>query len=101
MKKIISTIVAVGFISAMLVNSSYAGGHRGDTGINPLWIPVAILSTIAALTIAQPQPVVYEQAVRYEPRQQVIIREEPRYYRHILAYDAAREYDAPRYRDYR
>jgi hypothetical protein len=85
----------------MLVNTSYASGHRGDLGFNPLWIPVAIISTLAAISIAQPQPVVYERSDRYEPRQQVIIREEPRYYRHAHYYDADRAYEAPRYRDYR
>jgi hypothetical protein len=110
MKKVISTIVAIGFISSMLVNSAYAGDHRGG-GINPLWIPVAILSTVAATvaTIIQP-PVIYEQRVYSEPRQTVIY-EEPGQYRHghyhesrpVNYYYGERErsYDAPRYREYR
>jgi hypothetical protein len=100
MKKAISTIVAIGFISSMLVNTAYAGGRNGG-GINPLWIPVAILSTLAAVTIAQPQPVVYERRITYEPRHTVIY-EEPRNYRHARYYERDRAYDeAPRYREYR
>ncbi|MEI6208384.1 MAG: hypothetical protein WCP20_16520 [Desulfuromonadales bacterium] len=79
MKKAISTIVAIGLVSGMLANTAYAG-NRNDGGINPLWIPVAILSTLAAVTIAQPQPVVYERRITYEPRHTVIY-EEPRHWR--------------------
>jgi hypothetical protein len=75
MKKVISTIVSVVFISSMLVNTACAGDrHRG---INPLWIPVAILSTLAAISIPQPRQVVYERRAEYEPRPTVIY-EEPR-----------------------
>ena len=114
MKKVISTIVAVGFISSMLVNTAHAGR------INPLWIPVAVLSTIAAVTIANAQPVVYERHITYEPRQRVIyeeprqrvvyeeprqrvVYEEPRHnhYRHARYYERDRAYEAPRYREYR
>jgi hypothetical protein len=119
MRKIISTIVAIGLISATLVNTASAGdrhggGHGG--GINPLWIPVAILSTLAAVTIAQPPPAVYERQVYYEPRPTVIYEEprqtvvysEPRHYRNDHYYDRGpsysyydRVYESPRYRDYR
>ena len=110
MKKVISTIVAIGFISSMLVNSAYAGERHGGI-FNPLWIPVAILSTVAATvaTIVQP-PVVYEQRVYSEPRQTVIY-DEPRQYRHEHYYERGpanyyygereRAYETPRYRDYR
>jgi hypothetical protein len=95
MKKAISTIVAIGIISTVLVNTSYAG-DRG--GINPLWIPVAIISTVAAMTIARPEPVDYERRVRSEPRQQYAIREEPRHYRHAHYGDSDRAYEGPRHR---
>ena len=35
MKKVISTLIALGFISTLLVNTSYAGG-RHESGISPL-----------------------------------------------------------------
>lgn len=108
MKKFISTIVAVGFISSMLVNTAYAG-HRHIDVLNLLLAPVAILSTVAAVTIAQPQ-VVYERRVSYEPRQTVIY-EEPRHHRHDHYYERRpanyyngryeRFYEGPRYREYR
>ncbi|MFZ4859512.1 MAG: hypothetical protein ACOYL3_24320 [Desulfuromonadaceae bacterium] len=99
MKKMIFTLVAIGFISTLLVNTSYAGG-RNESGISPLWIPVAIISTIVAVAISQPQPVVYEQRVHYEPRQ-VVIHEYPRHYRYARYYESDRAYEAPRHRDYR
>ena len=110
MKKIISTIVVMGLISTVLANPAFADNRHGG-GINPLWIPVAIISTLAAvITIAQPQPVVYEQRVYPEPRRTVIY-EEPRRYRHGRDYERRvvtcnhdeREhaYESPRYRDYR
>jgi hypothetical protein len=110
MKKVISTIVAIGFISSMLVNTAFAGDHRGISILNPLWVPVAIFSTVAATvaTIAQP-PVIYEQRVYSEPRQTVIY-EEPRHYRHEHYYERGpsnyyeqreRSYESPRYREYR
>ncbi|MDD2734585.1 MAG: hypothetical protein PHF56_11650 [Desulfuromonadaceae bacterium] len=99
MKKGISTLIALGFISTLLVNTSYAG-DRHESGISPLWLPVAIISTLAAVAIAHPQPVVYEQRVRYEPRQQIIIREEPRH-RYTRYYESDRAYEAPRRHDYR
>lgn len=125
MKKAITTIVAIGFVSSMLVNTAYAG-HRDLEVLNPLWLPVAILSTVAAaVTISQSQPVVYERHVYTEPRQtviyeeprQTVIYEEPRHYRNDRYYDRScdeprrysqvryynrdRSYDEPRYRDYR
>lgn len=110
MKKVISTIVALGFISIMLVNTAYAG-HRNIEVLNPLWLPVAILSTVAATvaTIVQ-APFVYEPRGYSEPRQTVIY-EEPRHYRQERYYERetancynderGRGYDTPRYRDYR
>jgi len=110
MKKVISTIVAVGFVSGMLVNSAYAG-HGHLEVLNPFWIPVAILSTVAATvaTIALP-PVIYQQRVYSEPRQTVTY-EEPRQYRHQRYYDReqvnynyyerGRSYESPRHREYR
>ena len=109
MNKVISAIVALGFISSMLVNTAYAG-HRDIEVFNPLWVPAAILSTVAATvaTIIQ-APFVYEREGYSEPRQTVIY-EEPRQYRHDRYYERGpanhyydergRGYDAPRYRDY-
>ena len=105
MKKVISTIVVTGLISSMLVNTAFAGDHHG-VGFNPLWVPVAILSTVAATvaTIVQ-APFVYERQGYPEPRQAVIY-EQPREYRQEHYYDRSydereRAYEQPRYRDYR
>ena len=113
MKKSISTIVAIGFISSMFATTAFAGGRHLEV-LNPLWLPAAILSTVAATvaTIAQPQ-VVFEPRGYYEPRQTVIY-EEPRYYRHYRQdryydrramnnyhYDREHAYEGPRYRGYR
>jgi hypothetical protein len=99
MKKVISTIVVMGLISSILINTAYAGDRNG--GINPIWIPVAILSTLAAVAITQPEPVVYERRVVYEPRQAVKY-EEPRHYRHARYYERDRVYgEISRHRDYR
>ena len=110
MKKAISTIVFIGFMSGMLVNSAYAG-HGHIEVINPLWIPVAILSTVAATVASVVQaPFVYGQQGYPEPRQTVIY-EEPRQYRHERYYgrgpgshyydERGRGYEASRYRGYR
>ncbi|MBL0226782.1 MAG: hypothetical protein IPQ16_14755 [Geobacteraceae bacterium] len=112
MKKVISTIVALGFISSMAVSTAYAGDRYGHLEVlNPLWLPVAILSTVAATvaTIAQP-PVIFEQRIYSEPRQTVVY-EEPRHYRQdryyrqgpprYNHYERERAYEAPRHRDYR
>ncbi|MBK5275056.1 MAG: hypothetical protein JJE30_08395 [Desulfuromonadales bacterium] len=110
MKKTISTIVAIGFISTMLVNSAYAGHGRIEI-FNPLWVPVAILSTVAATVATVVQaPFVYDRPVYSEPRQTVIY-EEPRHYRQDRYYERGpsnyyygergRYYEAPRYREYR
>jgi len=110
MKKIISTIVALGFISSMLANTAYAGDRHVGI-LNPLWLPVAILSTVAATvsTIVQP-PVIFERR-GYPEARQTVIYEEPRQYRHDHYYERGpasyyhdereRAYEAPRYRDYR
>jgi hypothetical protein len=108
MKKIISTIVAIGFISSMLANTAHAGDRHVGI-LNPLWLPVAILSTVAAaVAITLPQPVIYERQEYSEPRQRVIYAE-PRHYRHERYYERGpanysydeRAYESPRYRDYR
>jgi hypothetical protein len=110
MKKVISTIVALGFISSMLVSSAYAG-HDHIEVLNPLWLPVAILSTVATIVQApfiygnrgyseSRQAVIYEEPrnhrqVRYYERgpagysvpRQTVIYEEPRQYRHANYYE--------------
>ena len=98
MKKTISTIVAIGFISSMLVNTGYADGRRG-AGVDPLWVPAAIISTLAAITIPPP-PDAYERRGHYEPRP-VAPHEEPRYDRHGQYHESDRPFEAPRHRDYR
>lgn len=118
MKRVISTIIAVGFISSMLVTTAQAGNRHLEV-LNPLWVPAAILSTLAAaVTITLPQPVVYEPRAYPEPRQTVIYEEpryyrqdrhydrscayeEPRHYRQVRYYDRDRAYEEPRYREYR
>lgn len=112
MKKAISTIIAIGFVSTMLVNSAYAGNRNLEV-LNPLWVPVAILSTVAAIVQA---PFVYEHREYSEPRQTIIYEEPrhyrrdhyydrsyeaPRHYRQDRYYDRDRSYGEPRYRDYR
>jgi len=115
MKRAISTIVAIGFVSSMLVTTAHAGNRHLEI-LNPLWVPAAILSTLAAVTISLPQPVVYEQRVYPEARQTVIY-EQPRHYRHdrrpdhvyegsrhyrqVRYYDRERAYQGPHYREYR
>lgn len=119
MKKYISTIVALGFISTMFANTAFAGGRHLEV-LNPLWLPAVILSTAAATvaTIAQP-PIVFERRGYYEPHQTVVYEEprqtviyaEPRHYRHeqyyerrpvnYYYYDRYRAYEGPRYREYR
>jgi hypothetical protein len=109
MKKAISTIAAIGFILIMLANSAYAGNRHLEV-LNPLWLPAAILSTVAATVavVAQP-PVIYERREYSEPRQTVIY-EEPRHYRHDHYHERGpanyygeryHSYEAPRHRDYR
>jgi len=99
MKKAISTIVAIGFVSSMLVNTAYAGNRHLEV-FNPLWVPVVILSTVAATasTIVL-APFAYEQRGYTEPRQTVIY-EEPRHYRQDYYYDRYRAHEGPRYREY-
>ena len=122
MKKVILTIVAIGCISTTIINTAFAG-DRYMSVLNPLWLPAAILTSVAATvaaiaTINQP-PVVYEQRGYSEPRQTVIYEEprqtvvyaEPRHYRHdryygrvpadYRNYGRERVYEAPRYREYR
>ncbi|NVN91922.1 MAG: hypothetical protein HXX11_15150 [Desulfuromonadales bacterium] len=109
MRKLITTIAVTGLISSMLVSSAFAGNRHLEV-LNPLWLPVAILSTIAAtVAVTAPQPVVYERHEYYEPRQRVIY-EEP-YYRHNHYYERGtvdysdygrdRGYERPQYREYR
>ncbi len=115
MKRAISTIVAVGFVSSMLVSTAYAGNRHLEI-LNPLWVPAAILSTLAAVTISFPQPVVYEQK-GYPEARQTVIYEQPRYYRYdrrpdyayeesrhyrqVRSYNRERDYHRPYYREYR
>jgi len=80
MKRVISTIIAVAFITSVFANTAFADNHHGG-GISPLWIPVAIFTTLAAVAITQPQPVVYERHINYEPVRAVRY-EEPRYVRY-------------------
>ncbi|MBC7962746.1 MAG: hypothetical protein H7Y05_07355 [Steroidobacteraceae bacterium] len=115
MKRVISTIAAIGFVSSMLVNTAYAGNRHVDV-LNPLWVPAAILSTLAAVTVSLPQPVVYERRAYSEPRQTVNYEEPrhyrqdnyydrayraPRHYRQARYYDRDRDCETPRHRDYR
>jgi len=106
------SILVVVLISSMLVNTAYAGERHGG-GINPLWIPVAVLSGVVATAaiMSSPPPVTYERRVYYEPQQtvvyeeprQTVLYEEPRHYRHERHeryYDRDRYY-APRYYEYR
>lgn len=102
MKRVISTIVAVGFVSSMLATTAHAGNRHLEI-LNPLWVPAAILSTLAAaVTISLPQPVVYEQR-GYSEARQTVIYEQPRHYRHDRrpdhAYDESRHYRQVRYYD--
>jgi hypothetical protein len=82
MRRVISTIIAVAFITSMFANTAFAGDHHGG-GISPLWIPVALFTTLTAIAITQPQPVIYERHINYEPVRTVRY-EEPRY---IRSYD--------------
>jgi len=110
MKKLVSTIVSIGFISSMLINTAYADNRHLEV-LNPLWLPVEILSsvatTVSALVLA---PFAFEHRGYSEPRQTVTY-EEPRNYRQDHYYERGpayyyydergRTYAAPRYRDYR
>lgn len=111
-----SVIVTMMIISSMLVNTAYAGDRYHGDGLNPLWIPVAIFSTLAAVAIAESAPPVYEHRHYYEPRRTIVyeeprqrvIYEEPRYYRyydrepsHHYREERYRSDESPRYRDYR
>jgi hypothetical protein len=121
MKKVISTIVAVALLSNLLINSAYAGDYHG-ADFNPLWVPVAILSTLVAAVALSTAPVVHEQRVVYEPRQTVVYQEPRQVYyqepRQTVVYNDSRHYrharhddryyddrghgcESPRYRDYR
>src|ERR1039457_486685 len=98
MRKSISTIVAIGLLSSMLVNTVYAGDRHLEI-FNPLWVPVAILSTVAATVATVVEaPFVFEHRGYSEPRQTVTY-EEPRHYQQDRHYDRYREYDGPRYRE--
>lgn len=107
MKSIISIIVALGLISSMATSAAYAGGHHRDAGFNPLWAPIAILSTLAAVvTVAQP-PVIHERRTYCEPRHTVVY-DEPRHYRSDDYYSDRRptyndhdDYERPHARQHR
>lgn len=102
MKKNITIVIAALCIAGTLVSSACAG-ERQRGGVDPIWIPVAIFSTLAAVAIAQ-QPVVHEETVRYEPSR-VIVVEEPRRHRHHDRHrewdDHGRRYEMAQYREYR
>lgn len=109
MRKLITTIAVTGLISSMLASSAFAGNRHLEV-LNPLWLPVAIFSTIAAtVAVTAAQPVVYERHEYYEPRQRVLY-EEPRHYRSDryygrgpadCRYDRDRGFERPPYREYR
>jgi hypothetical protein len=112
MKKVISTIVVLGLVSNMLANTAFAGDLYGR-GIDPLWVPVAILTTLAATVAIAQAPAIHEHRVYPEPRQRVIYAE-PRHYRHEHYYaryyepsyarsygEREHAYQEPRYREYR
>ena len=80
MKKIISAIAAVTLVSSLLTTTAFAGDRHGDF-LNPLWVPVAILSTIAAAVTFSEPPVVHEHRVVYEQPRTVIYEEPPRFRR--------------------
>jgi len=102
MKKVISTIVAVALLSNLLINTAYAGDHHGGD-FNPLWVPVAILSTLVAAVALSTPPVVHEQRVIYEPRQTVVYVEPPPVYyeapRQTVVYNDSRHYRHARHDD--
>lgn len=100
MKKIISTVVAVAIISTFTVNTASAGNR----GVDPIWIPVAIFSTLAAAVAFTQPTVVQEQRVVYEPRPttRVIVYEQPQHeheHRHVRHYERDRGYEEERYRE--
>ena len=110
MRKAISTIVAIVFISSMLVNTAFADHGHIDV-FNPLWLPVEILSTVAAtVSTIVLAPFAYEHR-GYPETRHTVIYEEPRNYRQDRYYERApshyyydergRAYEAPRYREYR
>ncbi|MEI6213358.1 MAG: hypothetical protein WCP10_04565 [Desulfuromonadales bacterium] len=107
-----STIIAAGLILSLLVNTASAGDRHNV--LDPLWVPVAIISTlaaVAAVAVADSTPVVYERSIRYYEPRQVVIYEEPRHRHYERDYDRGavryyredhdRAYEAPRYREYR
>ncbi len=104
MKKIISTIVAITLVSSMLTTTAFAGDRRGDI-LNPLWVPVAILSTIAAAVTFSEPTVIHERRVVYEQPRTVIYEEPPRFRhdnRHNRYYaNHDRGYERHRHYDYR
>ena len=113
MKKAITTIVAVSLLSATLAGSAYAG-ERHMNVFNPLWLPVAIATSVAATVDAiTPRPVIVEHRTYMEPRRTVVYEEPPRTvyvepehhhyrdrYRPDYRYDRGHDYDGPRYREY-
>jgi hypothetical protein len=101
MKKIIATFVAVSLVSSLLTTAAYAGDHRGDF-LNPLWVPVVILSTIAAAVTFSEPAVVREHRVIYE-QPPTVVYDSPRPYRqfrHDDRYDRYRDRGFERHRGY-
>ena len=100
MKKVISTIVSVAIITTLTVNTASAGNR----GVDPIWIPVAIFSTLAAAVAFTQPTTVHEQRVVYEtrPTNRVIVYEQPHHeheHRHVRHYEHDREYEEERYRE--
>ena len=78
MKKALSTLVAAGLVATLLVNTAHAGKQH-DSDFNPLWIPVAILSTVVAVAAITQPPPVYEHREQRESKK-IIIVDEPRHH---------------------
>jgi len=113
MKKL---IVLATLISSISVSAAYAGEVRGGI-LNPLWLPVTILSSVAEVTA--PPAVMYSRRTNYESGttvvyrepQRTVIYEQPRHHRHDYSYerspsyyysnnDYSRTYERPRYSYY-
>jgi signal peptidase I len=118
MKKLIVLTI---LFSTMSVSAAFAGEVPGGI-LNPLWLPVTILSSVAEVTA--PPHVVYSRRTYYEPGatvvyrepQQTVMYERPRHDRHdyynerrssyyynndYSRSDYSRSYDRTRYNYYR
>lgn len=77
MKKTISIIVALSLMTSLSATSAHAGHHH-EGGVHPLWIPVAVLSTLAAAVTFSQSRVIHEQPVYVESRRPVVYELPPR-----------------------